>query len=455
MDAQTLSGREQRLSRWLLLTLLLFFVALSVQYALKASRSSHSSAFQRWRDQILSLSDGEDIYERYNYPNPPIMALILTPVATLPEWTGLPVLTCALVWFWLKVGMTLLALAWVFRIVEVPGRPFPLWARVLTVLLTLRPIAGDLSHGNVNLFILFLVVGFLHAFHRGRDFLAGIVLGLAMACKVTPALFVPYLAWKRAPRALAGCAAGIALFFWPGFVPACFLGWSENLQQVNSWTTQMVKPFLVEGVVTSEHNNQSLPGLVYRLTTHSPSFVEYPDNQWTPVRWHNVLSLSPDAARWLVKGFMALFVLLVVWTCRTPREGPGADPPRLAAEYGIVVLGMLLFSERTWKHHCVTLLVPFAVLSYHLVLLWTRKGLRTYLIGSLAAVVLLMTSTSISLLGRDGGKLAQVYGAYVFAFLVLLAALAVVLRHPAARANVQGELDQRDTQSALNRRKAG
>ena len=25
---------------------------------------------------------------------------------------------------------------------------------------------------------------------------------------------------------------------------------------------------------------------------------------------------------------------------------------------------MLLFSERTWKHHCVTLMLPFAVLSY-------------------------------------------------------------------------------------------
>src|SRR5215468_3670619 len=205
MDAQTPSCWNQRLERWLLLALLLFFVALSVQYALKAAKSDHHSAIQRWRDQILRLSDGEDIYERYNYPNPPIMALILTPVANLPEWTGLPVLACALVWFYLKVGMTLLALAWVFRMVEEPGRPFPLAAKVLIVLLALRPIAGDLSHGNVNLFILFLVVGFLHAFHHRRDFLAGLVLGLAMACKVTPALFVPYLVWKRAPRALAGC----------------------------------------------------------------------------------------------------------------------------------------------------------------------------------------------------------------------------------------------------------
>jgi len=290
-----------------------------------------------------------------------------------------------------------------------------------------------------------------------------------MACKVTPALFVPYLLWKRAPRALAGCAAGIVLFFWPGFVPACFLGWEKNLHEVNSWTAQMVKPFLVDGVVTSEHNNQSLPGLVYRLTTHSPSFVEYPNNQWTPVRWHNVVSLSPETARWLVKGFIGLFVLLVVWTCRVPRAGPGADPLRrsaglpagrrsaggLAAEYSIVVLGMLLFSERTWKHHCVTLLLPFAVLSYQLVVQWSQKGLRTSLIASLAAVVLLMSSTSISLLGRDVGKLAQVYGAYVFSFFLLLAALAVVLRRSAGESATAEEWNTDRNASSRSHRMAG
>ena len=39
---------------------------------------------------------------------------------------------------------------------------------------------------------------------------------------------------------------------------------------------------------------------------------------------------------------------------------------RLAAEFSLVIIGMLLFSERTWKHHCVTLLLPFAVLAYYL-----------------------------------------------------------------------------------------
>ena len=150
-------------------------------------------------------------------------------------------------------------------------------------------------------------------------------------------------------------------------MPAALLGWEHNLKLVDSWTANMVKPFVVDGAVNSEHNNQSLPGLVYRLTTHSPSFVVYVKDAadrdvWTPARWHNFLFLSPAAARWLVKGCMGLFALLIVWSCRTPRAGPGANNPRLAAEFSLIVLGMLLFSERTWKHHCVTLLLPFAVL---------------------------------------------------------------------------------------------
>ena len=421
MDAHTLPSVSTRptLPLWMVAAFLLFCVALSVQHAVKGH-----SAVERWRSQIQDLEEGKDIYRLHNYPNPPIMALILTPVEWLPPLAG------ALVWFYLKAAMTLLALAWVLRLTEAPGRPFPTWAKALTLLLSLRPIAGDLSHGNVNLFILFLVVAFLYALHNGRDFLGGLLLALAIACKVTPALFVPYLVWKRAPRALAGCAVGLALFFWPGLVPACFLGWGENLHQVHGWINNMVKPFVIDGLVTSEHNNQSLPGLVYRLTTHSPSFVQYVNNVWTPDRWHNLLSLPPEAARLIVKACMGLFVVLVVWTCRTPRTGPGQSNPRLAAEFSMVVLGMLLFSERTWKHHCVTLLLPFAVLSYYLAAWWERKALRNYLLASLTAVVLLMTTTSISLFGKDGGKLAQVYGAYVAAYFVLLAALAVLLRRP-------------------------
>ena len=445
-------SRRWSAERGFVLALVLFFLALSIQYGWKAGHNR--SAFERWWPQIIAMGDGVDIAGRYNYPNPPIMALLLYPLARIPDalhGVGLPHQAAstfaALCWFYIKAGLTLLVFRWVFQLVEETGRPFPLWARCVTVLLALRPIISDLQHGNVNLFILFLIVAALTAYHRKRDLLAGAVLGLAIACKLTPALFLPYLVWKRSWKALIGCTAGLALFLWPGFVPALVMGWDRNQQHLVSWYYDMVHPFVIEGKVTSEHNNQSLPGLVARLATHSPSFSTYVNDRYTPTHYDNLLDLPSEAARWLVKGCMGLFALMVVWICRTPttpREGW-----RLSAEFSIVLLGMLLFSERTWKHHCVTLVLPFAVVCYYVAACSPGKGLRAYLIGSLAAVALLMATTSITV--QDGAldrgrlfqvfaKQAQVYGAFVLAYFVLLAALVVLLRQPARATSVPAGL---------------
>jgi hypothetical protein len=331
---------------------------------------------------------------------------------------------------------------------------------------------SDLQHGNVNLFLLFLVVAALTAFVRGRDFLAGVLLGLAIACKVTPALFVPYFLYKRAGKTLAGTVAGLALFLWPGLVPDLFLGHTYNQQLLVSWYKEMVQPFVVEGIVTSEHHNQSLPGLVTRLATHSPSFSTYVGNQYTPTHYDNLLNLDPEVARWLVKGCMALFALLVAWACRTPITDPSrSSTPRsnregyqLAAEFGIVLLGMLLFSERTWKHHYVTLVVPFAVLCYYLAVGSGSRTFKTYLGASLIVALLLITATSTALPEDKGAdkdlylhfaKKAQVYGAFVVANLVLLIALFVLLRRPAGTPGPRGLLPQPALQKATDHAQVG
>ncbi len=147
-----------RWQRWFLVALVLLFVGVGVQYTIKISGGNdHRSAFLRWRGQILDLDHGVRIYDEHNYPNPPIMALMLWPLAALPPLVG------AHAWFWLKAGMALLIYHWVFRLVREPGRPFPVWAQALAVALSIRPIVGDLTHGNVNIFIFFLVVGGMSA----------------------------------------------------------------------------------------------------------------------------------------------------------------------------------------------------------------------------------------------------------------------------------------------------
>lgn len=410
---------------WVLAGLLIVLLGVGVQYTFKAS--DERSAFVRWRDQVLGLGRGEDIYQLYVYPNPPIMAIILYPFAQLPkiELSQFDIDCGALAWFAVKVLMTLFAFHWTVRLIQTKDQPYPPWAQVLLLGLALRPIVGDLSHGNVNLLILFLVVASLYAFRHGRDFTSGVILGLAIACKVTPALFVPYFLWKRAWTTLAGCSVGLALFLF--LVPGCLLGFGHNARLLHSWYERMVQPYANGGEVTTEHSNQSLPGLLYRLTTESPSFLDKEDR---PADFHNVVAVEPWIARRALQGFGLAFLVLLAWSCRTPtqpREGW-----RLAAEYGIVLLGMLLFSERTWKHHCVTLLLPLGVLCYCLATHWQRAGWRWYLIGTLVLAQLFMAATSTSLwekfLGyRLGAKLAQVYGTYVWAYVIFLTALVTLL----------------------------
>jgi hypothetical protein len=236
---------------------------------------------------------------------------------------------------------------------------------------------------------------------------------------------VPYFVWKRAWKTLAGTALGVVLFVW--VVPGAILGWGENQQYLEHWYKNMVQPY-AEGKVTSEAVNQSLPGFSYRMLTHKPSTIKWVDDIYTPVEYCNVLELDEKTVQWGLKGCMGLFALLVVWRCRTPIAE--RKNWRLMAEFSVVTVGMLLFNERTWKHHGVVLLLPFAVLAYCLTALRWPPITRWYLIGTLAAVVILITLTSTGLSESQDylGERAQIYGAYVWAFLLLLAAMLVLVR---------------------------
>ena len=84
--------------------------------------------------------------------------------------------------------------------------------RSLVLLLSLRPILGDLHHGNNNLLILFLIVSMLYAWRRGYDIGAGLLLALATTYKVTPALFFVYFAYKRSWRTVFWGLLGMGIF---------------------------------------------------------------------------------------------------------------------------------------------------------------------------------------------------------------------------------------------------
>ena len=153
------------LQHWFVAGLVILFVVTSFAYDAKVLKPRNGettrSAIVRWQQQLLSLDSGENIYERHTYPNPPIMAIMLRPLADMSP------LAAARVWYWIKVAFALASFYFAFRLAEDAGHPFPDWAKFLTVVLTIRPVIGDLMHGNVNLLILFLVLGGLMLYRLG------------------------------------------------------------------------------------------------------------------------------------------------------------------------------------------------------------------------------------------------------------------------------------------------
>src|SRR5581483_12261943 len=77
-----------------LLALAALVVVMSLKYAAKAARPGDAggqtrSAFLRWRGMINDVFAGANIYVgAHEYPNPPVMAIVLRPFAALPPLAG-------------------------------------------------------------------------------------------------------------------------------------------------------------------------------------------------------------------------------------------------------------------------------------------------------------------------------------------------------------------------------
>ncbi len=403
--------RHFRRAAWIAWSMTLFGALLV--YTEKAA--DDRSAFIRWRHQVLQLRDGVNIFDKFLYPNPPIMPITLYPLMALPPVTG------AICWYVLKVALTALSIWLCFRMVRPEGaRGFPSWVQFPVLLLSLRPILSDLHHGNNNLLIMFLVVAALYAWRKGYDILAGLVLALAISYKVTPALFVVYFAYKRSWRTVAATFAGLGLFLL--VVPSVILGPGFNWECLSAWWHRMMSPFLTKGEQSPQEVNQSMVGVLTRLLTEMPPGTGRYDVHLDV----NIVAWPPAVVRNLIKAIALGLVGLLAFFCRT--KAARRDDPRLFGEFALVVLTMLFVSERSWKHHYVTVLLPYTYLMYRVGSSRVSPRVRVALASAMALSAVLMLTTSSELGGHffhhEGHKLAQGYGMFLWAGVVLYIATA-------------------------------
>ncbi len=348
------------------------------------------------------------------FPNPPIMPITLYPLMALPPLEG------ALTWYILKCGLAALSIWFCFKMVRPDDRVLPSWVQGPVLLLSFRPILGDLHHGNNNLLILFLVTSCLLTWRNRLDLLAGLILGLAISYKVTPALFLLYFMYKRSWRTVGATFLGLALFLI--VVPSLVIGPEFNYECLTTWWHRMITPFVEKGVVSQQEINQSMVGVLSRLLTDTRTGSGRYDVHLDL----NLVAWPPAVVNVLVKALTAGMLALLAWLCRTDTDR--RDDPRLLGEFALVVLAMLFLSERSWKHHYVTLVLPYTYLCYRVGVAPVGRRARVILASVLVLSAFMMATTSTELGGlfakHQGHKIAQGYGMFLWAGVVLFLATA-------------------------------
>ncbi|GHJ41354.1 glycosyltransferase 87 family protein [Streptomyces sp. TS71-3] len=259
---------------------------------------------------------------QYGFTYPPFAAVCMLPLALMSS----PVAVCAI------LVLNVAASAFIVRTLLGRMTDWTGYAVVACLFILLEPVRDTFSFGQVNLVLLALVLG---DSRLGR--FSGVATGVAAAFKLTPALFILYLA-LTGRRRQAGIAGATAL-------AATALGWllapgpSRRYWGHELWNTHRVG-------VPAYVSNQSLRGVLARLGDPGGGIV------WA----------------------LAVLAVLCAWAVLVRRTDQRT---------GIALTGVAacLISPVTWVHHLVWLLPALALL--------IRSGRRT---ASVIAYVMLCSS---------------------------------------------------------------
>jgi hypothetical protein len=339
--------------------------------------------------RLGTLHAHDDLEHVHVFSYPPFAVLPFVP------FTLLPFRAAAALWQAMSLGFVALSFWCLWR--TVPLSPV---AGMLLVALALmyEPLENSLNLGQINLLVLALTSVFLWALVSGRSTVAGMSLGLAIALRVHPAIFLLYLAWRRAWAPLAWATATAATCTGIAVVA---VGWSESVEYVTVVAPKYARAFPGLG-------NLSLTGW---LTTVGATLAP---------------SVSMDA--WRRAGQVVSIAVLgaAFWWLRPHGVAPG---PRVTAEVGFLTVVLYLVVPNTTINHLVFLFVPLAVLVQRVVDVGER-GLVAALIGFVVLVGAIDDYYMHPSL--NGGTQIVLGGIKTYGLVIVTAAMAAVLRPASA-----------------------
>lgn len=260
---------------------------------------------------------------------PPLSAVVFGPLALV----SLPVASVAIT---VTTLLLLVLSTWiVLTRLEVFGGARRWWLAAGLVALAvwwLEPIQANFSFGQINVILMTLVIA--DCVPRRTPWPRGLLLGLAIALKLTPAVFLLYFVLRRDVRAVLTALAS--------FVAATLLAFA--LAPRDSW----------EYWTATVHNTGRIGDATYQTNQNAAGALAR-------------LGLG-NGTHFLVWTAVCLAVLaLTVWAVRRVLAARPEDAPEAALALVCVALFGLVVSPVSWSHHWVwvlpTLLVTL-VLAY-------------------------------------------------------------------------------------------
>ncbi len=350
-----------------------------------------------WLDGAPLYADGVLFATRAGldlpFTYPPLAAVAFAPFALLSlEAAGAAITATTLVLLFVSVLIVLTRLeVWPHTTVSAE----PAWLRrcwlaaaIVAAALLLEPIRSNFNFGQINVVLMTLVIA--DCVPRRTPWPRGLLLGLAIALKLTPAVFCLYLLLRRDVRALAVSLAAAVAATLAGFA----LAWRDSWQY---WTETVHNTDRI-GTATL-NTNQNIAGALARL------------------------GLGEDTrfVLWVLASFAVL--ALTVWAAHRALRGPAAEP--LAALLCVALFGLVV-SPVSWSHHWVWVLPTLVVTG---VLAWRRR--EPLLAAVMLAGLLLTLCPTIRLMPEHREAAAALWrqlvgGGYLWWALATITVLGVV-----------------------------
>ncbi|MDQ6657415.1 MAG: glycosyltransferase 87 family protein [Actinomycetota bacterium] len=273
-------------------------------------------------NDIYNYMQPDPVQISLGYTYPPLAAVLMWPMASLSLSlvTGISVLAIVATTAWC------IYLSLRDRICITKHNAVLVVGLTTSAAYLLGPVRENLGFGQINMYLMALVMlDTLVLARRGSRF-TGLGVGLAMAIKLTPGIFLLYFVLSKhwRPAVVAVCTAVVATLTSAVVMPG------ETWQYFTSlvWDSTRV------GVI-GVRSNQSLDGLITRIA-------------------------GPDAAStviWLV-------LVLVIGTAAAVRIRKAAQSGDTLSAIAITGLLGVLVSPVSWTHHIVWI-IPAAVVTVH------------------------------------------------------------------------------------------